>query len=183
MSRLTKDLRERMAQSVLNNAFKAKEVAAREVVMAISDKIHSDIYSEHLAVMNSLPNEFLTSVWHLYIAIAGQEHLLSFSACKRKAYSHDRYNKAKHYVGDEPIALEYLKAVDVVEDIKKQRNSMKHEVEAILNSVQTFKKLWTVWPASKSILEKFETKPVVALLPAIQFDKVNAALGLPMEVA
>ena len=58
---------------------------------------------------------------------------------------------------------------------------MECEVNAILYSVQTFKKLWEVWPASKSLLEKFVSKPTAAMLPAIQFDKVNAALGLPVD--
>lgn len=181
MTRLTNNLRERMAQSVLNNAFEAKQKEAERDLHLAGDKFHTDIYGAHLKAMQSLPNGWLPMNLRIRIAIAGQNHDVTFSEPRITGERH-HYCRPKLYVGDEPIALEYLKAVDVVEDIKKQRNSMKHEVEAILNSVQTFKKLWTVWPASKSILEKFETKPVVALLPAIQFDKVNAALGLPVEV-
>lgn len=58
---------------------------------------------------------------------------------------------------------------------------MGQEVEAILNSVQTFKKQ-EVWPASKSILEKFEAKPWLRCCLQFSSTKANAALGLPVEV-
>ena len=45
----------------------------------------------------------------------------------------------------------------------------------------TFKKLWEVWPECKSLLEKFEDKPAIAILPAVQVHRLNAALGLPVD--
>lgn len=180
MSRLTKDLRERMARCVLNNAFGAKEKEAEQALRLAGDGIYTDIYGPHLKTMQSLPKDWLPMSWYVRIAIAGQNHEIYFSE-KRIIGVDQHWYRPKLYVGDEVVCVEYLKAVAVCDDVKKNRQAMDREVEAILNSVQTFKKLWEVWPASKSILEKFESKPTVAMLPAIQFDKVNDALGLPVE--
>lgn len=95
---------------------------------------------------------------------------------------HDNsYFKAKLYVGDEAIAVEYQKAVDVCEDFDIKRKQMSREINPVLESVHTFKKLWEVWPESKSLLEKFEEKPTIAILPAVQVNKLNVALGLPVS--
>ena len=180
MSRLTKDLRERMARCVLNNAFGVKEKEAEQALRLAGDKIHADIYGAHLKAMQSLPKDWLPMGWYVRVAIAGQNHEVYFSE-KRITGDDHHYHRPKLYVGDEHVCLEYLQAIDVRDGVKKQRQAMEREVNAILFSVQTFKKLWEVWPASKSLLEKFVSKPTVAMLPAIQFDKVNAALGLPVD--
>ena len=180
MSRLTKGLRERMARCVLSNAFGAKEKEAEQALRLAGDNIYADIYGSHLKAMQSLPKDWLPMNWYVRIAIAGQNHEVYFSE-KRITGIDQHYYRPKLYVGDEAVCIDFLKAIAVRDDVKKNRQAMEREVEAILNSVQTFKKLWEVWPASKSILEKFESKPTLAMLPAIQFDKVNAALGLPVE--
>ena len=180
MSRLTKDLRERMARCVLNNAFEVKQKEADKNLRLIGDKIYADIYGAHLKSMQSLPKDWLMVSWYIRTAIAGQNHEVYFSESRIIGLNHHSC-RPKLYVGDEPICIEYLKAIDVRDEVNKQRKAMEREVNAILHSVQTFKKLWEVWPASKSLLEKFVSKPTVGMLPAIQFDKVNAALGLPVD--
>ena len=179
MSRLTNGLRERMAQSVLNNAFEVKQKEAERNLHLVGDKFHADIYGAHLKAMQSLPKGWLPMNWGIRIAIAGQNHDVRFSEQRITGKDH-HYYRPKLYAGDEPICIEFIKATNACDKLKNERQAMEQEVEAILNSVQTFKKLWEVWPASKSILEKFEAKPMTAMLPAIQFDKVNAALGLPV---
>lgn len=182
MSRLTKDLRERMARCVLNNAFDEKQAAAKSVLVQHGEVIYQDIYGPYLEAMHSLLKHYLYTTSIITVAIAGQRHDVSLCNSKPVGDYQRYYNEyGKMYVGDEQIALDYLKAANVVEDLKKQRSAMEQEVKAILNSVPNFKKLWEVWPECKTLLEKFVSKPSVVMLPAIQFDKVNAALGLPVE--
>ena len=180
MSRLTNDLRERMARCVLNNAFSEQEKEADQNLRLVGDKIYEDIYGDHQKAMKSLPKDWLKTSHYIKIAIAGQTHEVYFTESRLIGYEH-YWQKPKLYVGDEQICIDFLKALDITGDMKKKRKAMEREVSAILHSVQTFKKLWEVWPASKSLLEKFVSKPTMAMLPAIQFDKVNAALGLPVD--
>ena len=182
MSRLTNDLRERMARCVLDNAFSAQEKEANQNLRLAGDKIYDDIYGAHQKAMKSLPENWLKTSEYIRIAIAGQTHDVFFTDSHLIGHEH-YWSKPKLYAGDEQVCVNFLKALDVTEDIKRQRKAMGREVDAILHSVQTFKKLWEVWPASKSLLEKFVSKPTMGMLPAIQFDKVNAALGLPVGAA
>ncbi|HFG6953857.1 Nmad5 family putative nucleotide modification protein [Acinetobacter baumannii] len=179
MSRLTKNLRERMRDCVINKTFDSKFDALNKQKVEVSEKIYLDIYGNHIETMNKLPKGFLKGCSYLYIAIGGQEHCLYFSSDKLKAYNHDRWDKAKLYVGDEPLAVEFMNVVNALEKLEKERDRMRREVFSLLDSVQTFKKLWEVWPESKTLLADFEKKPIVALLPAIQIQKLNDALGLP----
>lgn len=182
MSRLTKTLRENMLKAVLAHAFNEKETAAEKAKRDAGEKIYADIYSKHLIAMESLPKGWLEKSSAIEIAVSGQRHRVYLNESRLIGRGHDgRYSMPKLYVGDEQVVIDYLETVSNVDAIKKQRSNMSHEVQAILESATTFKKLWEIWPESKCILEKFETKPTVALLPAIQIEKVNSALGLPTD--
>lgn len=183
MSRLTKQLREKMLETVLDHAFTAKEQAAYKAKIVAGEKVYTDIYGPHLIAMESLPKGFLSKTHYIYIAIGGQKHKVDLTEDRLIGRGHaDRYGSgAKLYVGDEVVAQEFLKAVEAVSDIQTERSNMHREVNAVLESVHTFKKLWEVWPECKSLLEKFEDKPTIAILPAVQVHRLNAALGLPVD--
>ncbi len=174
-------MRERMRDCVIDNAFISKFEALGNRLDEVSEKLYIDIYGNHLDTMHKLPNGFFRSSSHLYIAIGGQEHRLTFLDCRLTAYGHDKWNKAKYYVGDEPLAKEFMQVAVAIEKLEAERTKMSREVFALLDSVQTFKKLWEIWPESKSLLSKFEEKPAIAMLPAIEVQKINDALGLTVE--
>lgn len=183
MSRLTKQLRESMSKEILSHAFSDKQQAADKVKLTAGEKIYTDIYGANLIAMECLPRGMLPKSSHIYIAIAGQKHKVDFNESRVIGFrDYDRHQSgAKLYVGDEPVAIEFLKAVEAVSDIQSKRSAMAREVNAVLESVHTFKKLWEVWPESKSVLEKFEVKPSIAILPAVQVNRLNAELGLPAK--
>lgn len=183
MSRLTNQLREKMLETVLDHAFLSKINSAQKAKIVAGEKIYQDIYGPYLIAMESLPKGFLPRTPSVYIAVAGQKHCVDFSEPRLIGKGHgDRYSQAaKLYVGDEQVAADFLKTVSDLTDIENDRSNMKREVRAVLESVHTFKKLWEVWPECKSILEKFEVKPSIAILPAVQVDRLNSVLGLPAK--
>lgn len=183
MSRLTKSLREAMLETILSHAFDAKQQAARRAKITAGELVYQDIYAPHLVAMESLPKGFLPKSSAFYIAISGQTHTVQCSENRLIGKGHyDKWSdRAKLYVGDENVAIEFQKAVELCNDLESQRKSMSREINPVLESVHTFKKLWEVWPESKSLLEKFEEKPTIAILPAVQVNKLNAALGLPVS--
>lgn len=185
MSRLTKSLREAMLDTILSHAFDEKQKKAEQAKIIAGEKVYQDIYGKHLIAMESLPNDFMAKCRYFYIAIGGRTHTVYCSETRLVGRSHgERHgNKAKLYVGDEQVAIDFQKAVEVCNDLESKRNSMSKEITPVLESVHTFKKLWEVWPESKSLLEKFEEKPTIAILPAVQVNKLNAALGLPVGAA
>ena len=183
MSRLTKSLREAMLETILSHAFDAKQKNAKQQKIIAGEKVYQDIYGSHLIAMESLPKGFLPKSSAFYVAISGQTHTVQCSENRLIGKGHyDKWSdRAKLYVGDERVAIEFQKAVELCNDLESQRKSMSREISPVLESVHTFKKLWEVWPESKSLLEKFEEKPTIAILPAVQVNKLNAALGLPVS--
>lgn len=181
MSRLTKSLREAMVKTILDHAFNAKQAAAQKVKELCAENVYLDIFGKHLIAMESLPKGFLEKSSVFHISIAGRSHCVRMNEDRLIGNNHgNSYYKAKLYKGDEDVAIAYQNAVEAYDDIGAQRRQMSLEITPVLESVQTFKKLWEVWPESKSLLEKFEAKPAIAILPSVQVAKLNTALGLPV---
>lgn len=177
MSYLTKAVRENMRKTVLDHAFKEREDAAQAELVAAGEALYMAHHEQYLPIMAQLPKDFLYGSKRMDASIGGQSHHIVFE--ERKPMSYQSSNGYIPFDANDPVAIAYLQSVRKVDDIKNERNTMRNKVTAILESVRTFKKLWEVWPEAKLLLEKFEDKPPVAYLPAIQFDQINAQLGLP----
>ncbi|MCO8100889.1 Nmad5 family putative nucleotide modification protein [Acinetobacter indicus] len=179
MSRLTKQLREKMLAEVLDHAFAEKQRQAKAELNAAAEALYMAHHGEYLATLELLPGSFIYRSKNFDVSIGGQRHLISFN--ERRIMTYESNHSRVAFDADHPEAQAFLSANNNVEDIDKQRSNMHREVNAVLESVHTFKKLWEVWPECKSLLEKFEHKPAIAILPAVQVHRLNAALGLPVE--
>lgn len=177
MTTLTKAIRENMRQAVLDHAFNAKLEKAQKQLVIAADALYMSHHGEYLETMQKLPSDFLYASRYMDTNIGGQRHQVCLSG--KKLMSYESGCSRIVFEASNPVAIAYLQANDKLKDIRNQLDTMHNKVTAILESVRTFEKLWEIWPESKPILEKFETKPPVAFLPAIQFDKINAELGLP----
>jgi len=182
MSRLINQLRQKMLSTVLDHAFSEKQADAKKKLVAASDALYMDHHGEYLKIMQKLPTKFLYTHSRMDTNIGGQRHVVSLSETKPMSYESNCSRIV--FEADNPVAIAWLQANDNVDAVNKQRESMSREVNAVLESVHTFKKLWEVWPECKTLLEKFEQKPAIAILPAVQVDRLNSVLGLPVsEVA
>lgn len=179
MSRLTNQIRQSMLKTILDHAFSEKLAQVRTDLVAASDALYMAHHGEHLKTMNKLPASFLYKCHRMDTNIGGQRHVVSLSESKPMSYESSCSRIV--FEADNSVAINWLQANDKVKDTEKQRDSMSKEVNAVLESVHTFKKLWEVWPECKSLLEKFEQKPTIAILPAVQVNRLNVVLGLPME--
>lgn len=179
MSYLSQATRQTMREAVLNHAFQAKEEAAKNELIAAGVALYMSVHADYLPAMRKLPSGFCYKSSNFKVNIGGQAHDAWLDEARLMA--HQSYNGRYPIEANNPFGIAYLQANDKKKDLEKQRKSMSNQVTAILESVRTFKKLWEVWPEAKPILEKYEAKPPAAYLPAIQFDKVNAALGLPPD--
>ncbi|WP_314339349.1 MULTISPECIES: Nmad5 family putative nucleotide modification protein [Acinetobacter] len=181
MSRLTNQIRQSLLKTVLDHAFSEKQSKAKSDLVLAGDALYLDHHGEHLKTMKKLPANFLYKQSRMDTNIGGQRHIVSLSESKLMSYESNCSRIV--FEADNPVAISWLQANENVESLVKQRHAMECEVNAVLESVHTFKKLWEVWPESKSLLEKFEAKPAIAILPAVQVNKLNVALGLPVSEA
>lgn len=175
--RLTKQLREAMLNTVLDHAFLDKAKQAKDSLLAAGDNLYIDYHGDHLKTMQKLPTNYLYKKSRMDTNIGGQRHIVHLGESKPMSYESNHSRIV--FQADNTIAIAWLRANDNVNDINKQQDSMRREVSAVLESVHTFKKLFEVWPECKPLLDKFEQKPTIAILPAIQVKSLNEKLGLP----
>ena len=80
---------------------------------------------------------------------------------------------------DHPLSVEFSQLEDERETLAKKRDDLRTEVRAAVNSCTTVAKLLRIWPEAKELLPAYATQ--TTNLPAVQVDKLNAAIGLPTE--
>ena len=82
------------------------------------------------------------------------------------------------FAADHPLALQFGQLENRKADLKSKRDTLRHQVQAVLASVTTVKKLLEIWPEAKELLPQNveEAKPQ---LPALPIADVNALIGLP----
>ena len=177
MTDLTKAIRENMRQVVLDHAFKEKKQAAKQAVDAAGLALYMAYHEKYLPIMEQLPDGFLHKSSSFCVNIGWQYHKIYLGS--KKPMTIESYWSRVPFDANDPAAIAFLSAVNAVYDIDNQIEIMSNKVTAILESVRTFKKLWEAWPEAKPLLEHFEEKPPATYLPAIQFNQINAELGLP----
>ena len=90
------------------------------------------------------------------------------------------YRPAKNglmLAADHPLTIQFEQLENRSRELEDRRTALRQEVRAAVNSCSTVNKLLTVWPEAKELLPKY-AKPTTNL-PAVQVDKLNAAIGLP----
>lgn len=74
----------------------------------------------------------------------------------------------------------FLDAEKVVEELDSSAKSIKANVKAVVYSVNTTKRLVEVWPEAAELIPS-EIEVVRAALPAIDFNNLNASIGIPSD--
>ncbi|AGF88165.1 hypothetical protein SP058_00250 [Salmonella phage FSL SP-058] len=90
------------------------------------------------------------------------------------------YDNKPTLTADNPLVQKFLDAEKALEDLKSSRQQIKDNVQAVVYSVSTTKRLIEVWPESAELIPR-EVEVVRAGLPAINFESLNASIGIPSE--
>ncbi|WDR22459.1 hypothetical protein PJM42_0053 [Salmonella phage vB_SenP_UTK0001] len=90
------------------------------------------------------------------------------------------YDNKPTLTADNPLVQKLLDAEKALEDLKSSRQQIKDNVQAVVYSVSTTKRLIEVWPESAELIPR-EVEVVRAGLPAINFESLNASIGIPSE--
>lgn len=178
-TRLTNELRNRIAKAVLNHRFEAEEKALDVATEALGDLIYESLYpaggNARKRLDTALDGEYAycTSIdCHL----AGDYRSIPMS--KQRPVQHKHYSgRAKFDANAEPVV--------VFRDIQAKRRKLKEhkdetaaKVNGLLSEATTIKKLMEIWPEVEPFIPPAVT-PVN--LPAVPRDEVNSLLGLPTK--
>ena len=79
---------------------------------------------------------------------------------------------------DNPLVQKFLDAEKALQDLESSSRSIEENVKAVVYSVNTTKRLVEVWPEAAELIPS-EIEVVRAALPAIDFNNLNASIGIP----
>lgn len=81
-------------------------------------------------------------------------------------------------LADNPLVQKFLDAEKIVEELDSSAKSIKANVKAVVYSVNSTKRLVEVWPEAAELIPS-DIEVVRAAVPAIDFNNLNASIGIP----
>ena len=81
---------------------------------------------------------------------------------------------------DNPLVQKFLDAEKALQDLESSSRSIEENVKAVVYSVNSTKRLVEVWPEAAELIPS-DIEVVRAALPAIDFNNLNASIGIPSD--
>jgi len=106
--------------------------------------------------------------------------VLSMSEFEGLRFIHKSNNDKPTLTADNPLVQKFLDAEKVVEELDSSAKSIKANVKAVVYSVNTTKRLIEVWPEAAELIPS-DIEVVRAAVPAIDFNSLNASIGIPSD--
>lgn len=135
----------------------------------------------------SVTNNFqLRSAYAVPVAFGGMRTTLYFSGTTddrdrvRKCPAPYQYGNSINYSHDHEFTSEFQKIEKMHDELTALAESIKLNVLALVNSVNTDTQLIKAWPESKELLPKEMAAPIVNL-PSADVKSLNKMIGIPGE--
>lgn len=195
-TRLTNDLREKIANDILRHRFNEQVDALIADRAALAEAIYNDIYRKaEREKMDALPNGWLPEETNIGVQFVARYENFEFNGhfygklgalrTKREDDRVSRRVQFRHRVGCAKVYEEGHKLAVHHAELDARWSAMKAEYEAAsrqtmaaLASVSTIKRLIEVWPEVAPFVAKYDEQP--CNLPSVPTDKLNEMLGLPV---
>lgn len=191
MSRLTKNIREQMAQKLVAFRFtdEAKELLYKD--RTLFERAHAHLYTDstlrHMeGVRKDFPNAF-SETHTLTVNAGGYRVCIGGGFRSRWVSTESDPNRSKKLVID-PYMTHNLTDEELIEDIKSFANKKNtfdskcetafHEAMAVLNTCASGKKLAEAWPEAMEVIGDLIPEGD-RTLPVVQVADVNKKFGLP----
>ena len=104
--------------------------------------------------------------------------VLSMPEFEGLRFIHKSNNDKPTLLADNPLVQKFLDAEKIVEELDSSAKSIKANVKAVVYSVNSTKRLVEVWPEAAELIPS-DIEVVRAAVPAIDFNNLNASIGIP----
>lgn len=197
-TRLTKEIKESITKALIAHRFTAPVKKLYEDRAALAKAVYNDVYSRaDREKMAALPDGWLPTVdqFHVYFgtsytSVYANGHvygdLVNVASPDRdvpvfRIQSRHKGGCLKKYDGAHKLTIEHERLQGSFADLVKEVDMAKRSAMAAMSSVGTIKRLIEVWPEVAPFAKKFEGER--PQLPALQTDKLNKILDLPVSEA
>jgi len=197
-TRLTKEIREAIANDLVKHRFEAAIKELYEQRAALADAVYRDLYTkaqreqiEALAegvvpMADEISVNFGTSYTHVYFsgyAYGDLNKVLpgSRSTGLRRIYYKHMNGSAKVYDATHKLSIEYDRLSGVLADLVKDVDAARRAALGAMASVATIKRLIEAWPEVEPFARRFDVE--LPQLPMVQTEQLNKILDLPVSEA
>lgn len=195
--RITKVMREQIVKDAVAFRFKKEKADLQKQEAKLADLAYKERYSPaQIKAMKFLGKDFLEQRSNINLNIRGMKidlcfdgylgHALHGSAYDVSSPFKDREQRlsrtSEHYhpfVPSDSLGDEIEKHVNAIEDLEKTIVAASTQLMAVLESVQSFKKLRAIWPEGEKFYDLYDVdSEKTPNLPAPVIAELNKAFGL-----
>jgi hypothetical protein len=178
-------MRDSISSAILEHRFKE----AREALSARKQKLAEDIADQVTTkkerdIMAKIPKGWLAETDSIRANFNGCRYNFALSAPRpfpAIKFNSNFYSVGVTFSADSPIFHRWEAIEKESKQYSEEYSQRSKEIRAVLNSVTTLGKLFTVWPECEPIVKRLKFSAPVYPVPAVQLKTLNKALGLPPE--
>lgn len=176
--RITKVMREGIVENTLTAQFgKAKEALVKREQALANRAYHQQYKPVTIKAMEDLGDRFIEYSGTIRLNVGGRA--LDLTLDKSRPCHKGANWSSSRFVPDAKLTADIEKYLDDAGDHNKLATQARVQLTAVLESVQSFKKLRAVWPQGVKFYDMYdvdtETKSSV---PAVVVTELNKALGI-----
>lgn len=194
MTRLTKFIKEQICKNAIDQSLVNKELkTANENLSKLALDVYNDnVTAEQIEAANRIQQEieklpfverfhverkWFHCVGYVESYFGGLCGLLQFPS----GIYHPALKNRPTYEVDHEFSKRFLSLQNQFEKLTGQKNNLRLEIMAILNSCATLKKLQEIWPESINFLDGIQANVIKANLPTVVVEDLNKKLGITVS--
>lgn len=184
--RITKVMREGIVANTIAHTFKKQREDAAKEHARLALKAYKEQYTPaQIKAMENLGKRFIGEECKIFLNLNGLRRQLYFSGKDRvakaselvyKLMEESQYNKP--LVPSDALRLEIEAFLDKESDLNETISKAEVNLMAMLDSVQTFKKLRSIWPEGEKFYDMYDVDSEKPGVPAVFVADINKMLGL-----
>lgn len=185
--RLNTNYRQAIRAHLIGDRFEKERQELQERLHDLAINVYNDVFDEAtVRRMQRLPEGWLPTVRNVAVEFGGDYNRLSFpdKVYKRMPASRVEYGDCiclRKYPGSHEFSQEHTDIRNRRQAIKEEERQLIAEIDGVLYSVHTDKKLIEVWPEIKTVVEAACSPQGGVQLPAPRINHLNNVLGLKGE--
>lgn len=184
--RITKVMREGIVANTIAHTFKKQREDAAKEHARLALKAYKEQYTPaQIKAMDNLGERFIETEFKIYLNLNGLRRQLYFGGKERvnsmkehvsKMMEHNQYNKP--LVPSDALRMEIEAFLDRESDLNETIGKAEVNLMAMLESVQSFKKLRAIWPEGEKFYDMYDVDSEKPGVPAVFVADINKMLGL-----
>jgi hypothetical protein len=184
--RITKVMREGIVANTIVHTFKQQREALEKEHVKLAEKAYKEQYTpSQIKAMDNLGERFIDKECKIHLNLNGLRRQLYFGGKDKthntkdltyKLMENQQYHKP--LVPSDGLRQQVEDLLDKISDLDQTIARAEANLLAMLESVQSFKKLRAIWPEGEKFYDMYDVDSEKAGVPAVFVADINKMLGL-----